>query len=446
MQSNPVTNQLSLDRVELDKLVPEREPLRILADLIDWTEIEENWDKMFEGKEGSPGTRRPATRPRLVASVMLLQDISKFSDSQILTFWSQMPVFQYFSGEFEFKPEKPFDETTLVKWRKRVGKEGASDLLRMTLEAGLKAGAISRESLEKIIIDTTVMSKNTAYPKDCELREKGRITLVREAKKAELPIKYTYDKVGHQLYTKSQRIKPTDKNRSEQFKSVKDDQDNMLAQLIRDIEKKMAGNESDKKYQKIQEVIHTVNRLCFPSKCGNEKRTFSIHEPDIVIVKKGHGSRNTHFGNVVSVGTTHAEGYVVEMEVLKGRPHDSHTLRDAIDRTCHNTSVEVKEVFVDRGYRGHNITDTVVNMSTDKKGIPEQLRQDLNRRTVVEAMIGHMKNEGRLRVCPLKGNHGSQFHALLCGCAQNLRYLLNAIKNNIEKYVPIPPPKELTYA
>ena len=108
-----MVKQLSWDRFELNRLVPEQEPLRILADLIDWAEIEQNWDNMFEEKESSAGTARPATRPRLVASVMLLQNISKFSDSQIVPFWSQMPVFQYFSGEFEFKHEKPFDETTL---------------------------------------------------------------------------------------------------------------------------------------------------------------------------------------------------------------------------------------------------------------------------------------------------------------------------------------------
>ena len=34
---------------------------------------------------------------------------------------------------------------------------------------------------------------------------------------------------------------------------------------------------------------------------------------------------------------------------------------------------------------------------------------------MLEAMIGHLKNEGRLKRCPLKGKDGDARHALLCG-------------------------------
>ncbi len=52
----------------------------------------------------------------------------------------------------------------------------------------------------------------------------------------------------------------------------------------------------------------------------------------------------------------------------------------------------------------------------------------LRRRSVLEAMIGPMKNEGRLERCPLKGKDGDALHALLCGIGRggllhNLRLL-----------------------
>lgn len=73
----------------------------------------------------------------------------------------------------------------------------------------------------------------------------------------------------------------------------------------------------------------------------------------------------------MSFATTHKEGFVVDISVLEGNPHDGHTLKKAIERTIQNTNVKVKEATVDRGYVGHGVTDVIVNISTDKKDIPE---------------------------------------------------------------------------
>ena len=39
-------------------------------------------------------------------------------------------------------------------------------------------------------------------------------------------------------------------------------------------------------------------------------------------------------------------------------------------------------------------------------------------------MIGHMKTDGRLARCPLKGTLGDALHAVLCGCGHNIRMIL----------------------
>jgi len=39
-------------------------------------------------------------------------------------------------------------------------------------------------------------------------------------------------------------------------------------------------------------------------------------------------------------------------------------------------------------------------------------------------MIGHMKTDGRLARCPLKGTLGDALHAVLCGCGHNIRLIL----------------------
>ena len=43
-------------------------------------------------------------------------------------------------------------------------------------------------------------------------------------------------------------------------------------------------------------------------------------------------------------------------------------------------------------------------------------------------MIGHMKNDGRLTRCPLKGTKGDALFAVLCGCGHNIRMILRHLR------------------
>ncbi len=43
---------------------------------------------------------------------------------------------------------------------------------------------------------------------------------------------------------------------------------------------------------------------------------------------------------------------------------------------------------------------------------------------MIEPEIGHMKTDGRLSRCPLKGTAGDAIFAVLCGCGHNLRKIL----------------------
>jgi IS5 family transposase len=52
------------------------------------------------------------------------------------------------------------------------------------------------------------------------------------------------------------------------------------------------------------------------------------------------------------------------------------------------------------------------------------MKRELRRRSAIEAMIGHMKLDGRLARNHLKGAHGDAVHALLCGAGHNLRLIL----------------------
>ena len=53
------------------------------------------------------------------------------------------------------------------------------------------------------------------------------------------------------------------------------------------------------------------------------------------------------------------------------------------------------------------------------------MRRELKRRSAIEPVIGHMKNDGRLGRNFLAGRIGDAVNALLCGVGYNLRLVLN---------------------
>jgi IS5 family transposase len=69
-----------------------------------------------------------------------------------------------------------------------------------------------------------------------------------------------------------------------------------------------------------------------------------------------------------------------------------------------------------------------VLISGAKRGLTPALKKLLRRRSAIEPEIGHMKTDGRLARCPLKGLRGDAIFAVLCGCGHNLRKILNHIR------------------
>src|SRR6056297_3508350 len=84
--------------------------------------------------------------------------------------------------------------------------------------------------------------------------------------------------------------------------------------------------------------------------------------------------------------------------------------------------------FVDRGYRGHGVETVKVFISGARRGVTRTIAKLLRRRSAIEPIIGHMKTDGRLTRCPLKGTTGDALFAVLCGCGHNIRMILRHLR------------------
>jgi IS5 family transposase len=93
---------------------------------------------------------------------------------------------------------------------------------------------------------------------------------------------------------------------------------------------------------------------------------------------------------------------------LPGNPHDGHSLAGQIDQVTRLTGTTVKRAYVDRGYRGHKAErDGLDSTISHTRGITSPtIRREMRRRSGIEPVIGHLKEDGHLERNHLAGAEG----------------------------------------
>ena len=115
---------------------------------------------------------------------MYLQHLHRLSNEAVIARWVENPYYQHFTGETFFQHQPPIHPSSLSRWRDRIGDDGAEWLLTKTIEPGRSSGVVDGDSLSRVLIDTTVMEMNIAYPTEARLYEKARSKIVALAQEA----------------------------------------------------------------------------------------------------------------------------------------------------------------------------------------------------------------------------------------------------------------------
>lgn len=416
----PPPEQDDLLRARLVEMIDLRHELVRLADLIDWDVFEREWAGFFPSHTG-----RPATPPRLVAGLFYLQHAFRLSDEAVVARWAENPYWQHFCGETFFQHRPPIDASSMTRWRNRIGEEGVEWLLTQTIKAGQRAGTVQDNHLKNVTVDTTVMEKNIAYPTDARLYEAARRKLVGLARAAGIGLRQNYNRLGPRLSGQVGRYA-----HARQFKRMRKALRRLkgyTGRVLRDIERQMDKVVEGPLKSKLQDLVALVNRL-LAQKPKDRGKLYSLHEPAVDCISKGKAHKRYEFGTKVSIATTTEGGFVVGMRSLPGNPYDGHTLHEALEQVEILTDRRPNMAFVDRGYRGHGVETVKVFISGARRGVTRTIAKLLRRRSAIEPMIGHMKNDGRLTRSPLKGTAGDALFAVLCGCGHNIRMILRHLR------------------
>ena len=409
--------QLEFGDVVLETFINMKDEFVILGKAIDWKHFNKKFGESFHESQGRPGLPT-----RLMVGLTYLKYLHNLSDEKVIKQFLRDPYWQYFCGCVCFQKKVPLEASSLTRFRKRLGEEGAEELLKQTLEVAKKAGLLKRRDLKKVIVDTTTQEKNISYPTDAKLINKAREGLVRESRKEGISLRQNY-----KFKAKKESLKSGRYFHAKQYKRGRASlrkQRNWLGRVIRDVERK--SKDTGEKSEKLKSFLELGWRI-FHQEKKSKGKLYSLHEPHVECLSKGKAHKRYEFGNKVSFSVSSRGNWITGARSFFGNPFDGKTLKEGISQVERLTGERVERIGADRGYRGKQYhpegkETLIAGMKIKDRGI----RKFLRRRPSIEPVIGHMKEEYRLGRNYLGGIEGDKMNPILSASAFNLQKLLRS--------------------
>jgi IS5 family transposase len=270
-----------------------------------------------------------------------------------------------------------------------------------------------------------VQPKNITFPTDAKLLHAAMKGLTRLARTHGVRLRQSYVRIAKRAAMMAGRYahaKQFNRHRRElRILRIR------LGRIIRDIRRKIAG---DKQLEEaFSWPLPRADQIRSQQQRQRGRKLYSFHAPEVECIGKGKASAPYEFGMKASIVTTNGRApggqFVLHARALPGNPYDGHTLRGIIEDTQRLIGRDIERAYVDRGYRGHDVENPRrVFISGQKRGVFGRIKRELRRRSAIEAVIGHMKTDGHLGRCYLKGRAGDAANAILSAVGYNLRSVL----------------------
>ena len=417
-KKHETTGEGDLFRARLDQIINMEHELVDLAGRLDWEHLDEQVAPLYSDKG------RPGIATRFVIGLMLLKHIFGLSDEEVCERWVYDPYFQYFTGEEFFQHGFPHERSDLSHWRQRLGSK-LELLLAESLRVAHEANALRTKDLKRVTVDTTVQPKAITFPTDAKLLHAAIRALNRLAREHGVRLRQSYLRVAKRAAMMAGRYahaKQFNRHRRElRLLRIR------LGRIIRDIRRKIAGKADLE--ATFEWPLMKANQIRSQQQRQRGWKLYSFHAPEVECIGKGKASAPYEFGVKASIVTTNARArggqFVLHASALPGNPYDGHTLGAVIAATERLTGCAIERAYVDKGYRGHDAANPRrVFISGQKRGVFGIIKRELRRRSAIEAVIGHMKTDGHLGRCFLKGREGDAANVVLSAVGHNLRLVL----------------------
>jgi transposase, IS5 family len=421
-KQSETTGEGDLFRARLDQIINSKHELVQLAGRIDWAWIDQEIAPLHSGNG------RPGVETRFMIGLLLLKSIYRLSDEAVCERWVENPYFQFFTGEEFFQHEFPHERSGLSHWRKRLG-DRLELLLAESLRLAHETGAIRTHDLKRVTVDTTVQPKAITFPTDAKLLHAAIRGLNRLASRHGVRLRQSYARTAKCAAMMAGRYAHAKqfKRHQRQLRLLR----SRLGRIIRDIHRKIEGQPALEEAFALP--LGRASQIRSQQQRQRGWKLYSFHAPEVECIGKGKASAPYEFGVKASIVTTNRRApggqFVLHAKALPDNPYDGHTLGAVIDATEVLTGCVIERAYVDKGYRGHDAQNPRrVFISGQKRGVFGVIKRELKRRSAIEPVIGHMKTDGHLGRCYLKGRHGDAANVVLSAVGYNFRRILAWLK------------------
>jgi IS5 family transposase len=431
----------------VQQLLDPTHDLLVLAQQIDWEAITDALCP-YSHRLG-----RYAKPLRLMVGLPLLKHRLNLSDARVgpglheNLYWMAfcgIDVGQVLAQATPGTPCQFLEASTMTKWRQRLGPEGTHGLAAVLQQQLVREKSLTRRSM---VTDTTAQEKHVAYPTDTVLLDKGRrqlLTLIGKAQAAGVKVtkgRRSFRRVAKRLVLVATK---RGKDQLERMQAASHQLATMAQQVLRQVPRVVAqlhGKLGALRRQgqaraataiarlrdQLQQTAGLVRRVIYQNAERFQGRhvpdkVLSLHEPQVVSIRKGKRAKSTEYGSKVSLSIDRNGFVVTHMEYARNIA-DPDTLPDALAGWRQVCGRPPPELATDRGmhHAGHERarlgTVQVAHVSIPTKGKRRHPEADttwfkrLQRlRAHIEPVIGHRKADHRLDRCRYKGFAGDQIN------------------------------------
>lgn len=423
----PQKGQRDLFRPMLKDFIDMRHELVLLAEKIDWSYFEKEFEPLYSQRGA------PSVPIRLMVGCLMLKHLYNLGDERIPEFWVRDVYFQYFCGGEFFEHEFPFDPSDFVHFRNRVGEEGIGKIFAYSVQ--LHGNKMPGQA-KFVLSDTTVQENNTTFPTDAKLCKKVIDKCNAIAEKEGIKQRQRYTRESKQLLRNTyngkhpKRVKQANKAKR-RLKTIANTQ-------LRELERKMHQSQT-KQYEK---ELSLYKRAVNQQKTDKNK-IYSLHKPFTRCIAKGKAHKQYEFGNKVGMITTGRKGrkIITAIKAFLENPYDGDTIDPLLAQMEENKVKLPDELIYDRGGKGRRQIKGVTIITPEKpksKDTLYQKRQKRNKcraRAAIEPIFGHLKKDFRMEQNYLWGEKGIQINAYMAATAWNLKKMMEKLVREFLDFV-----------
>lgn len=442
-------HQITFGAWTLQELLDPNHNLVHLAGVVDWEEVHNRLAPYYSnvGRQGLP--------IRLLAGLHILKHKENMSDEKCADRIRSDLYWMYFCGVDSDSLRgryRHLNSATMTKFRSRIGERGFAEI-----ENIIRDFLIAKNHIDARVMntDSTCQPKNMIYPTDTGLLDKGRKLVLKGMKTLEnLGVKAvkgvrTYARKSRKIILnisklgkdRQDRIKVGTLELTRQARHVLGKCNTMIKRALRHL--KFQGcqlkNKTSKAVIKLKHQAALLKRVIHQSRQRYkgqhvENKVYSMHEPDVIVIRKGKSHRPNEYGSKLNLSTD-VNGFIVNHETYTASHHDSKLLEPALQAWEKVTGLLPGQINTDRGYYQKRQSTTglikkIKRVSTPwcgKRKNPEAqkawFKRGQRQRSQIEGAIAHLKQDHRLDRCRYTGSHGDKMNAILAVVAWNLTKL-----------------------